>query len=579
MKIKIKISRDFFGKILVLLCGIFTTLSVSAKLVFVTEENSVNNNNFIINADDSSSDFVDLDFGSALGVKIRYDILNNNFILNRDLNIDGNAKLIGSTPTLFFNKDEKEFLRWNNSTKLQFGMNGNLVAEITRISTDSASFQPKQFSTGTTADNNPAFSFQQDPDTGVFRENINKVGFATGGVGRLIVDENGKVGIGTSSPETTLHIKDTSSYFNLQLESDAPTILLKDSSSDKGIVQSWGGNLNMGIVDSSNNWKNGHSDLMIINNGNVGIGDDTPDAKLDVAGSFRLDGTFADKDGDVGTSGQVLTSTLNGTDWVDANTVIGAGMTAGSIVFSDGNNLSEDNQNLYWDNTNKRLGIGVSASPSAMLHVGSTPPVTTNFSDSFEDGTITPFTTYGDANWSIDSNNANDGTKSAVAPASLNDNQQSSLEYTTTIANSGGQVSFDRKVSSESNYDFLRFYIDGTQKAQWSGEVAWSNVSYSVSSGTHTFKWTYSKDGSVSNGSDVAWVDKVQITNVLVSSGGSALFNGKIGIGTTNPESMLSVVGLPSGTTDSATSGSLSGAVCITDSGNMYIDTDGTCAN
>ncbi len=59
------------------------------------------------------------------------------------------------------------------------------------------------------------------------------------------------------------------------------------------------------------------SPFLIDASGNVGIGDATPDALLDVAGSFRLDGTFGDKDGDVGTSGQILSSTATGVDWVD----------------------------------------------------------------------------------------------------------------------------------------------------------------------------------------------------------------------------------------------------------------------
>lgn len=51
-------------------------------------------------------------------------------------------------------------------------------------------------------------------------------------------------------------------------------------------------------------------------NGNVGFGDATPDATVDINGSLRLDGVFYDKDGDAGTLGQVLSSTVTGTDWV-----------------------------------------------------------------------------------------------------------------------------------------------------------------------------------------------------------------------------------------------------------------------
>jgi len=54
-------------------------------------------------------------------------------------------------------------------------------------------------------------------------------------------------------------------------------------------------------------------------NGNVGFGDATPDATVDINGSLRLDGVFYDKDGDAGTAGQILTSTVTGTDWITPN--------------------------------------------------------------------------------------------------------------------------------------------------------------------------------------------------------------------------------------------------------------------
>ena len=64
-----------------------------------------------------------------------------------------------------------------------------------------------------------------------------------------------------------------------------------------------------------------------------------------------------------------------------------------------------------------------------------------------------------------------------------------------------------------------------------------------------------------------------KLTRMLISDAGN------VGIGTTSPTSKLAVAGLPSGTDDSVASGTLAGAVCITTTGNMYIDTDGICDN
>ncbi len=72
-----------------------------------------------------------------------------------------------------------------------------------------------------------------------------------------------------------------------------------------------------------------------------------------------------------------------------------------------------------------------------------------------------------------------------------------------------GDVAFYRKVSSESGSDYLKFYIDRVKQGEWSGEQDWVEVSYPVTAGIRTFEWTYSKDGSASNGDDTAWIDDI----------------------------------------------------------------------
>jgi formylglycine-generating enzyme required for sulfatase activity len=77
-----------------------------------------------------------------------------------------------------------------------------------------------------------------------------------------------------------------------------------------------------------------------------------------------------------------------------------------------------------------------------------------------------------------------------------------------------GEVTFWYRVSSERGYDVLRFSVDGRVLGEWSGEVAWTQVSYPVTAGTRTFRWEYAKDGSVSSGADTAYLDDIVFPGV-----------------------------------------------------------------
>ncbi len=111
----------------------------------------------------------------------------------------------------------------------------------------------------------------------------------------------------------------------------------------------------------------------------------------------------------------------------------------------------------------------------------------------------------GNADWVIDSDNPYEGLY-CMKSGDIVDYQTSEV-YLTIDVIADGQISFYYKVSSEPSYDFLRFYIDGAEKGSWAGEVGWAEATYDVQAGGHTFKWAYTKDQSVSNGDDCAWVD------------------------------------------------------------------------
>lgn len=101
-----------------------------------------------------------------------------------------------------------------------------------------------------------------------------------------------------------------------------------------------------------------------------------------------------------------------------------------------------------------------------------------------------------------------EGTFSAKS-GSINDNQESelSIDVEVMLADS---VTFFYKISSQTNKDKLKFYINNTLQGEWSGiSSTWTKASFAVNPGNYTFKWIYEKDASGMSGNDCAWVDYI----------------------------------------------------------------------
>ncbi len=115
----------------------------------------------------------------------------------------------------------------------------------------------------------------------------------------------------------------------------------------------------------------------------------------------------------------------------------------------------------------------------------------------------------GNQNWFVTGDYAQDGTYSAKS-GDITDSQTSSISLEFTC-DEDGDINFYKKVSSEEGWDYLRFYINGTMQNEWSGDVDWSEETYPITSGTYNLKWEYDKDGSISEGSDCAWIDNITL--------------------------------------------------------------------
>jgi Zn-dependent metalloprotease len=123
------------------------------------------------------------------------------------------------------------------------------------------------------------------------------------------------------------------------------------------------------------------------------------------------------------------------------------------------------------------------------------------------------FTTGGTAPWSVSTQDPAPGggarnARSGVIP----NNGRSELTLNVRLA-AAGSISFKHRVSSEANFDFLSFHVDGEEQFRASGNVGWTTNSESLSAGTHTLTWVYEKDVISAGGSDVARIDDISIPN------------------------------------------------------------------
>ncbi|MCK5788355.1 MAG: T9SS type A sorting domain-containing protein, partial [Chlamydiia bacterium] len=126
--------------------------------------------------------------------------------------------------------------------------------------------------------------------------------------------------------------------------------------------------------------------------------------------------------------------------------------------------------------------------------------------EDFETGDFTSFDwQFNNKPWEITTTTVYEGNNAAKS-GNINDGESSIMELSYNVV-SEGDLSFFYKVSSENNYDKLKFYINGSEKDAWSGDVDWTEASYVLSAGENILKWEYSKDGSAIGGEDCAWVD------------------------------------------------------------------------
>ena len=150
----------------------------------------------------------------------------------------------------------------------------------------------------------------------IFSTNNDNAGIAE----RMRITDDGKVGIGTDSPNSTFSISGLGSTNRLTFQGldsdnwwfdrDINVTMTSRISARYGL-----------FFDFENGGISTNNVLSIIDNGKVGVNTDNPTQQLHVSGNIRLTGALYDVNNNTGSSGQILSSTATGIDWVDASSL------------------------------------------------------------------------------------------------------------------------------------------------------------------------------------------------------------------------------------------------------------------
>ena len=158
-----------------------------------------------------------------------------------------------------------------------------------------------------------------------------------------------------------------------------------------------------------------------------------------------------------------------------------------------------------WDIT---LSLGSGAYQISKLYGGSAGLIL----EDFETANLAKFNwqSGGTGSWFVTNSAPFEGLYCAQS-GPINDDEQVDLSLAVTCI-TDDSLSFWYKVSSEQDYDFLIWSIDGTTMDSWSGiSPGWAYTGTLLTAGVHLVTFTYQKDLSYASGSDCAWLDNIRL--------------------------------------------------------------------
>jgi hypothetical protein len=214
----------------------------------------------------------------------------------------------------------------------------------------------------------PSLTF--DPNTGIYSPGEDEVAVSTGGTGRLFVDSTGRVGIGTSSPQSPLTVGATTDFGAIVKISRTDTnfnsgmLVLGNGNSTDNYVGVWRGDANS--VTTGGQYLNlGGYDGIVFAAGASALGAQTERMRIDSSGRVGIGTSTPATVVDIEASADAYITIQPGTTDGNVGLLINnsAGTQKGVILYDTDDNymlLSTENTERMRIDSAGRVGIGTS---------------------------------------------------------------------------------------------------------------------------------------------------------------------------------------------------------------------------